>query len=262
MSQLIEYRPATEQDLPGIHLVWFAASPFDAFDNNPWFGHVLRTGSMMVATLENRVIGFAGVRRVGEASVVSDCFVDPGHQGDGIGSSLLSRLLPQTRPAMTLASSDPRARALYARFGMSPRWDCHYVEGDPARLERWETMVAEVERYPVAESDLPHLRDDLRCTFLEAGTGIAAVSVGSVESSLVPPAGDPVEVLSAILGWMAARGDQKVNLHLSDQHPLLSVLIGVGFAVTGTDTLMASEGAKVPDPTRITFNGDILRIGL
>lgn len=258
---MIDFRPATVEDLPGIHRVWFSASPFDAFNDNPWFGHVLRTGSMMVATLETRVIGFAGVRRVGQTSVVSDCFVDPEHQGRGIGTSLLSQLLPRTKPVMTLASSDPRARSLYSRFGMVPRWDCRYVEGDPTRPDRGKGRLSEVDRYPVAESDLPHLRDDLSCRFLETGTGIAAVGEDSIESSFVPPGGKPVEMMSATLGWMATRGDKKVTIHLGEQHPAFPLLVNSGFTVTGTDTLMASEGAEVPDPARVTFNGDILRIG-
>ena len=257
---MIAFRPATTEDLPAIHRVWWAADPFDAFNDNPWFAHVLRTGSMTVAMSEGWLVGFAGVRRVGRTSVVSDCFVDPEHQARGIGTRLLSLLLAEERPVMTLASSDPKARSLYSRFGMTPQWDCHCVEGDPTRVDRGMASVTEVGVYPVEESDLPHLRDDLRCRFLQAGGGSAAVAPAEIESCVVPPADDRVQVLRAALGWAAERGDRRMRLHLSDRHPLFPVLIEAGFDVTGADTLMASPGAEVPDPTRTTFNGDILRL--
>lgn len=85
----------------------------------------------MVATSDRRPVGFAGVRQVAGTTVVSDCFVDPDHQGQGVGTELLSRLVPHDRPVMTFASSDPKARALYRRLGMAARWDCHYLERDP-----------------------------------------------------------------------------------------------------------------------------------
>ena len=214
---------------------------------------------MMVATLDEQIVGFAGVRRIGETSVVSDCFVAPEQQGRGIGGALLSRLLPQ-RPAMTFASSDPKAHSLYRRFGMHRQWDCHYVEGDPARVDRGTSKVVEVDGYPVADTDLPHLRDDLSCRFLQGGGGHAAVAADAIESSLLAAAGNPMELLTAVLGWAADRGDQLMKGHLSDRHPMFQRLVDSGFVVTGADTLMASPGAQVPDPSRITFNGDILNL--
>jgi GNAT superfamily N-acetyltransferase len=259
---VIDFRPATRDDLPDVHRIWWAADPWDAFNDNPWFGHVLRTGSMLVATYDDRPVGFAGVRQIGKTLVVSDCFVDPDHQGQGVGTGLLSRLVPGDRPVMTLASFDPKARALYARFGMAAQWDCHYVEGDPARVDRGDAKAKEVTGYPAADFDLSHLRDDLLCRFLESEGGHAAVAADEIESSVVTPAGDPVGMLTAVLGWAADRGDHLVKLHLSDRHPAFPPLIEAGFVVTGADTMMASPGAEVPDPARVTFNGDILGLAL
>ena len=259
---MIDFRFATMPDLPEIHRIWWAADPFDAFNDNPWFAHVVRTGSMMVATIDDRPIGFAGIRVVAGTTVVSDCFVLPAHQAQGVGTELLSRLVPGDRPVMTFASSDPKARALYSRFGMTGQWDCHYLEGDPGEVIRGETAVQEVSGYPVEESDLPHLRDDLRCRFLEVGAGRAAVAAEEIESSVVNPAGDPMGTVTAALGWAADRAAHRVKLHVSDRHPVFPLLIEAGFLVTGADTFMASPGAAVPDPTRTSFNGDILRLAL
>ena len=255
---MTEFRPANMEDLPDIHRIWWAADPFDAYNDNPWFGHVLRSGSMMVATIDGRPVGFAGVRQVGQTTVISDCFVDPDHQAQGVGTGLLSRLVPGDRPVMTLASTDPRARSLYARFGMAVHWDCHYVEGDPARVDRGASSVWEVGGYPLVEHDVAHLRDDLRCTFLAAVGGHAAVADHEIEASVVLPAGDPISVLTAVLGWAADRRVDRIKLHLSDRHPMFPLLMDAGFVVDAADTLMASPGAEVPDPTRVTFNGDML----
>jgi GNAT superfamily N-acetyltransferase len=257
---MIEFRAATEDDLPDIHRVWWAADPFKEFSHNPWFDHVLRTGTMMVASAEGRLVGFAGVRRVGETTVVSDCFVDPDHQARGVGTGLLSRILSPERPVMTLASQDPKARSLYARFGMAPKWECHYVEGSPAAVDGGGSPAAEVGGYPVADSDLPHLREGLGCRFVATRTGSAAIAVESIESSIVLSSEDAAPMLTAALGWMAASAMHLAKVHLSDLHPAFPLLVGSGFTITDADTLMAGPGAEVPDPTRITFNGDILRL--
>jgi hypothetical protein len=94
------------------------------------------------------------------------------------------------------------------------------------------------------------------------GGGHAAVAADDIESSVVPLAGDPIGVLTAVLAWTADRGDRRMNLHLSDRHPVFPMLIEAGFVVKAADTLMASPGAEVPDPTRVTFNGDILSLDL
>jgi GNAT superfamily N-acetyltransferase len=254
-------RPAIPDDLPAIHAVWWAADPAEASRHNPWFGHVLRTGTMMVATVEAEVIGFAGVRQVGGTLVVSDCFVHPQHQGNGVGTALLDQLIAIARPVMTFASSDPKAGSLYTRFGMTAKWKCHYLTGDPRRLEGVGRRPSHVERYPISESDLVHLRDDLSCRFLESGSSAAAVSAKAIESSRIVRGIGGARQLKDVLAWMADRGDETVAIHLAEQHPVFPALVEAGFQITAADTLMASEGAEVPDPTMLTFNGDILRIG-
>lgn len=257
---MIDFRVATVEDLPGIHEVWWAADPFEAGNDNPWFGHVLRTGTMAVAMVEGRLVGFAGVREVGQTIVVSDCFVAPEHQARGIGRSLLTRLLPGDSPVMTMASQDPKARSLYSRFGMAPKWDCHYLSGGPAQIDPGSLPAREVTGYPADHSDLAHLRDDLGCRFLALGTGNAAVGGDTIESTIIAPSGDPEAVLTAVVGWMGINDVPKANVHVSDLHPAFPRLVEAGFMVAAVDTFMASPGANVPDPTRTTFNGDILRL--
>lgn len=266
---MVNLRPATEVDLPAIHRVWWAtelaSNPSEAVKNNPWFAHVIRTGAMLVAELDGQLVGFAGCRRLGDTSVISDFFVDPAHQGTGIGTKLLESLLPPDRPVMTLASDDPKAVSVYTRFGMTPRWKCHYVAGEPTRFAPGSLEIGEIDSYPVPATDLPHLQIDLGCTFIEIGqagsSGKAAVADGSVESSWVAAEGGPVEVLTSALAWMAARGASKVEIQIGEGHAAFAVLVDAGFTVRYSDTFMASPGAEVPDPTRLTFNGDLLLVG-
>lgn len=266
---MVNLRLATEVDLPAIHRVWWAtelpANPSEEVKNNPWFGHVIRTGTMLVAELDGHLVGFAGCRRLGDTSVISDFFVDPAHQGRGVGTRLLESLLPPGRPVMTLASDDPKALSVYTRFGMTPRWKCHYVTGKPTGFAHGSPEIGVVDSYPVPPTDLPHLQIDLGCTFLEIGDrglgGKAAVAEGSVESSWVAAKGDPIEVLTSTLAWMAARGTPKVEIQIGEGHAGFPVLVNAGFTVKFSDTFMASPGAEAPDPTRLTFNGDLLLVG-
>jgi GNAT superfamily N-acetyltransferase len=259
---MIDLRPATRADLDGMHRVWWAADSWAGATrkDNPWFGHVLRTGSMLVAAQGAEVVGFAGVRLVRSTTVVSDCFVHPDHQSRGIGTSLLTALVPSELPVMTFASADPKARSLYRRLGMRPQWECHHVTGDPRNLPAEASTVTEVDSYPIDESDLPHLRDDLGCVFVEAGKGRGALAGGSVESSRLSPGGSPAESLPAMLAWMAARGVETADIQIAEAHPAFHLLVAAGFAIGDSDLLMASQGAATPDPTRMTFNGDILRL--
>ncbi|HEX2421365.1 MAG TPA: GNAT family N-acetyltransferase [Acidimicrobiia bacterium] len=94
---MVEIRRAVADDLPEIHRVWWATGSSPG-KHNPWFAHVLSTGVMAVAIDDGELVGFAGHRRVWQTGVVSDCFVDPARQGTGIGTKMLTYLLPDDGP--------------------------------------------------------------------------------------------------------------------------------------------------------------------
>jgi GNAT superfamily N-acetyltransferase len=237
--------------------VWWATG--EAERHNPWFAHVLRTGSMMVAILEERVVGFAGYRPLPEAGAVSDCFVIPDYQGKGAGTALLKALLPAGRGVMTLASDDPKALSLYRRFGMTKVTMCDYLVGDAAQVEPGGVEIEETDRYPVTPADRGHLVDDLGCRFLAHGsTGGAAVTPTSVESSFALEDLDPGEWLTSVVAWLARQGSRKVEVQVAAEHPGHERLLEAGFEIPFRDTLMATPGVRPPDYRRLTFNGDIL----
>ena len=247
---LIEFRPADQGDLDEIHRVYWLNDP-DPPRPNPWFAHVLRTGQLALAIATDRVVGFAGYRRLGGTGVVSDCFVDPDFHAQGIGTRMLRFLLPDGDPVMTLASADPKAHSLYRRLGMLPVTDCPYLS---TTFVGGTVAVREVDRYPVPAADLEHLLVDLGARLVEVGTSAAAVTGSSIETSVIGPGDEGPAVIAALLDFVGGR----VEIQMSEQHLAYQ---SFEWEEAARDTLMASSGAEVPDHTRITFNGDLLRVG-
>jgi GNAT superfamily N-acetyltransferase len=246
---VISIRPAEPSDLPDLHRIWWATGSSPG-KPNPWFAHVLKTGLMVVATEAEEVVAFAGRRMVWQTIVISDCFVAPDHQGNGIGTQMLSYLLAESGPVMTLASDDPKAHSLYRRFGMKPVVDCPYLQVEAAgTLE-----LPEVDSFPVPEEDLPHLRTDLGCTFVRSGASVAALTPTSIEISLLA---EGEAVIVVFQEFLAACQGPTIEIQMAESHPAYG---SFAFTETFRDTLMASDGAQIPDPRRVTFNGDLLAV--
>ncbi|HEX5721295.1 MAG TPA: GNAT family N-acetyltransferase [Acidimicrobiia bacterium] len=245
---MIEVRLAGAGDLPEMHRIWWATGSSPG-KHNPWFAHVLRTGRMVVAVEGEQVVGFAGHRMVWQTNVISDCFVDPACQGVGIGTAMLTFLLPPGEEVMTLASDDPKAHSLYRRWGMRPVVDCPYLQA----TGRGDGMTHENDTYPIPSADLPHLQGDLGCQFVRAQDSLAAITEHSIESSLLTPGDDPIAVFQAFLGRAGT-----VELQMGESHPAFG---SFECKETFRDTLMATPDAQIPDPRRITYNGDLLAVG-
>lgn len=245
---MTQVRLAGAGDLPEMHRIWWATGSSPG-KHNPWFAHVLRTGRMVVAIDGDQVVGFAGRRMVWQTNVISDCFVDPARQGAGIGTAMLTFLIPLGEPVMTLASDDPKAHSLYRRWGMRPVVDCPYLRAKG--IER--VIMVESDSYPIPSADLPHLRDDLGCRFVQAQHSVAAVTDHSIESSLLAAGDDPIAFFGALLG-----GNRSVEIQMSESHPAFGTF---ECEETFRDTLMATPDAQIPDPRRVTFNGDLLAVG-
>lgn len=122
-------RVATPDDLPRLWEIRAASDAPDPLDPPPpghippVLEHLLRHGTLLVAERDGRTLGFAGRMGDDEVTFLTDLFVEPGLQSAGVGQALLRAIFSETPPARcTLASTDPRAIALYARAGLAPRW--------------------------------------------------------------------------------------------------------------------------------------------
>jgi GNAT superfamily N-acetyltransferase len=133
-------RAATTDDLASCHRVWLATEPTPTATEPtlspprvlPLHRHELDTGRLVVADLEGVIVGFGATLTRSGVAYVADLFVTPDHQSHGIGARLLHALLDDhDGPRFTLASTDPRARALYERFGMHPVGEYAYLRAHP-----------------------------------------------------------------------------------------------------------------------------------
>ena len=113
-----------------------SASPFP-LDPLAWdhVRHLRESGRMVMATTDDgQPVGFGGIVERSGVTRLADLFVDPEHQGHGVGKALLREMLDGKTVMTTSASTDARALPLYARAGMQPLWPYHFVSGDPRRV--------------------------------------------------------------------------------------------------------------------------------
>lgn len=170
----VRYRPATEADLSACEAVWrdglndylVPLGQYEVPAENPSLrllhAHTLATnpGQFWVATRRGRdeatgdvtatpegasgdgdehLIAFASAVRRGPVWFLSMLFVRPGHQADGVGRSLLRRILPRDGDDATLATvtdtAQPISNGLYASIGIVPRLPMFNFVGRPVRPE-------------------------------------------------------------------------------------------------------------------------------
>lgn len=156
MSQ-IRYRLATEADLGSLHRTFLAAvQDLDRRSGRPpverpqehydWLRrHVMQldSGGWWLAEDESgTVLGWTSAVLREATWFLSGFWVRPEAQGYGIGGNLLRHALEygrgQYRVHFVYASDDPRALALYQRFGMAARFPIWSIAGNPAGLADYQ----------------------------------------------------------------------------------------------------------------------------
>jgi GNAT superfamily N-acetyltransferase len=161
----IQYRPSTVADL---ELEWSVLNhaqnalyrqhgfpredmPFERFA--PPRRHVLAhdPARSFVAEVDGRVVAFVGAIVRGDMWFLSTLFVDPEHQGKGIGQQLLQRAAAGWPPRrLTISDAiQPISIALYARAGLLPSTPILVMGGEPEidapiRLEEGEASAADL----------------------------------------------------------------------------------------------------------------------
>jgi len=277
-------RPATAADLEGIARVLAAngeALEQPGVVGYPYLEFLLDRGRVEVADAGGLVVGFGSVIRVGDAAMVTDLFVDPGHHGHGIGTALLSVTLGDAHPRMTFSSADPRALPAYARAGMQPSWPSLYIRVDEAALPRLAAdpaLVADAATVDeTAEASRALTGIDRRADFalyaaqpdpagfvIRDGGAVAGVVWAHRDDeghgralAHASIAGDADAARVAVAAFRAAAHGGSVWGCVPGPHPALAPLLEAGARIVDRDTYCTSDPGWL-DPERILPNPGLL----
>ncbi|TMK84264.1 MAG: GNAT family N-acetyltransferase [Actinobacteria bacterium] len=290
-------RRGTEADLPGVAEVWYRCEVEDVGSIPPLtpepdlFRHDLERGELHVASVDGTVAAFSASAVRGRVRFLTELFVRPDLQERGLGRVLLDEAMPADGLThATLSSRDPRAVALYARSGMTPRWP-HFVlaqaeaPGGPLdarssvavvpagedQVEEWVDADEAVSgrRRPEDLEYWRHTRAASPIWFHRAGMGIGygLIQLATPQSLWVPdgahvgPLGveDPGDLASCALAAVEVardRGAREVVVGVPGPSPALPVLLDAGFRIRYVELFMAS--AEFFDPERYLASGSDL----
>jgi GNAT superfamily N-acetyltransferase len=289
------FRPAHEADLREAYEVFYQNEvrdsphppPLGAIP--PHLRHVLHTGAIYVAEQDGKVLAFAAAITRGNITFLTDLFVLPTEQSGQLGKMLLHAVLPQDGLVhCTVASSDPRALALYIRAGMRPQWpdfalrlekpshewlltpDMESIEADAAdsALVLWDDQISGRMR----PADLLYWVREQRAVplwFRRQGqiVGYAFIRFAGgmlwdAQSCVLGPIGanavqDATACVLAAIGWAVQQVDI-LRIDVPGPHPCLATLLERGFRIDHVDTFVSSADTPFFDACRyITSGGDL-----
>ena len=124
-------RQATPADDEGIVAV-AAAHGFAGADtavDATYRRFIASQGRLVVALVDDRVVGFGGAVDADGTCMVTDLFLFEANQGQGLGGDMLRALVDGWSDRMTFSSTHERAVPGYQRLGMQPRWTLQYWLG-------------------------------------------------------------------------------------------------------------------------------------
>jgi GNAT superfamily N-acetyltransferase len=236
--------------------------------------HLRVSGRMVIATTDGEPVGFGGVVERSGVTRLADLFVDPDHQGRGVGRALLREVLGDATVLTTSASTDPRALPLYARAGMRPLWPCHFLAGDPRKVaaspsvrvepaDRDELVAIDTEATGfVRPIDHEYYQVGCRAQGLRIMAGNRAIGFAYLEppQSWAPTrwilltlavvagfeSGDGVRAAVAHAG---AQGADRLFAAVGGPNPVLGPLLEAGFVIPEQDIYMATS-PDITDPLR------------
>ena len=140
----MELRPTTDGDLPALHAIFLGAigsvfrphgfepptPTLETFSNLQ--GHILRTGTSIVAEAEGRLLGYGSSWARGDDWFLASLFVDPEAQGQGVGTALLDAVwTPASRRRTMTDAIQPISNALYGGRGLVPATPVLTFQGAP-----------------------------------------------------------------------------------------------------------------------------------
>ncbi|HEX8995232.1 MAG TPA: GNAT family N-acetyltransferase [Ktedonobacterales bacterium] len=297
-------RAGAKSDLPAIQAIWYqdeVEGDPDPPANGPilsGFTYEMEHGALQVAENDaGAVIGFGGSvgwhGPRGSLTYLSDLFISPDTQSHGVGQAILRALPLSAGGRCVQASRDPRAHALYMRWGMRPRWPNYWLVADPQwgahgldalpgadialveaalddpRLAAWDERVFGFPR-PHDLAWLVSSREAQPLWFQRAGKTIGygfiqrrcneslwrpeAWTVGHIGAETPE---DAAECVCAATRWAVARAGV-ARLGVPGPHPALLPLVEAGCRIVYVETFLASDDALLPDTTRYLPSGVFL----
>lgn len=294
MSNTIQFRTAREADLEPINEIFYQNEVLDS-DNPPAlkavssYPHILRTGKMVVAEQDGRILGYAGAIIRDRVTFLTDLFVRPELQSGQIGKRLLQLALPQDDLIhCTVSSTDMRALSLYVRAGMQPQWpffvlrlekpaqavfpnsdiEIGEADRDDPELVRWDARVSGRSR----QADLQFWVDEERgepVWFRRGGQvvgyGYIRLDAGSLwypHTCMIGPLGvERAEDATACVLAAVKRALQQtdvIRIAVPGPHPCLAILLEKGFLITCVDTFVSAAKTPFFDAERYIPSGEDL----
>ncbi|PVE19026.1 ribosomal protein S18-alanine N-acetyltransferase [Arthrobacter sp. Bz4] len=113
------------QDVPAVARLELELFPTDAWPLEMFLDEVSQTETRryLVAEIEGRMVGYAGVMCVAATADIQTIGVLPGYEGQGIGTTMLNELLAEARHRgatevlLEVRADNPRAQKLYTLTG-------------------------------------------------------------------------------------------------------------------------------------------------
>ena len=293
------FRAARASDLASIYMVYclnevsaaeaegILASPLQTIPAT--LHHVFETGTMYVAEQDGTILAFAGAITRGSVTFLTDLFVHPQTQSVGLGKALLQYVLLREHPVhCTMSSTDPRAQALYIRYGMQPvfphfnlQWQGHAHEepfptdievvegrgGNPA-LVQWDAQVSGRAR-PVDHAFWIQQQRSIPLWFRRRGVIVGYAYVRLVEESLLSPqrwvvgpvgVSAPEHATSCVLAataWTQQRAE-RVRIDVPGPHSSLAPLLERSFQIIYVEIFHSTAPMPIFDARRYIPSGSDL----
>jgi GNAT superfamily N-acetyltransferase len=259
----VEIRPATPADVDAIVTVLHAND--EKHLDHGYVEHLLATGRVVVALVDDRLIGIGATIERGGVTHIADLYVDPDRQGVGVGGRLLGALDPARTPCTTFSSSDPRALPLYVRAGLVPWWPLLYFEGRPSRPLAAPFAVEPGSPDEVAAIDAMvfagrgthehnyHGNRPGMLSFVVRG-GSRAVAAGYTKDGVlemlsIVASADAVGAMTSVVSFIADIGTGPIITALPGPHPAVRVLLDAGLRINAHD-LYCATARDLVDPVR------------
>ncbi|NUT69857.1 ribosomal protein S18-alanine N-acetyltransferase [Pseudarthrobacter sp. C4D7] len=152
----------TLDDVPAVGALEHQLFPIDAWPVQMFLDELSQpeTRRYLVAETSEGIVGYAGLMCIEPIADVQTIAVVPGHEGRGIGSTLLTQLIDEARHRgaadvlLEVRADNPRAQQLYVRFGFEqihvrPRY---YRDGVDALIMRLHLPAAHPDGHEATEA--------------------------------------------------------------------------------------------------------------